>query len=1035
MKNSGKRIKILTNNEIQDLYGLPKFTPEERMSYFFINSLEKEVLNKFRSKTSKIHFILQLGYFKAKKMFFAFDQQRVEEDIKYIYQQQYPEAKIFEAKKNMVSKPTKLAQQTRILELFDYRNCSKEIKEILQQKANHLTVICSKPVYIFKELIIYLEKQRILIPGYSTIQLIVGKAIANEKKRLAYLLNKHINKEIELALKILLMAEDSFYELTILKKEPKSFKYKEIMREVNRQIAIKDLYEFACFFLPKLEISNENIKYYASLVGYYTIFRLKRISSSILNIYLLCFIFNRYQKINNNLLNSLVYHVNDYAKEAKATAKEAVYNNKIEAAKNLKNASKVMNLFMDENVDDKTEFGEIRQTAFDFLEKGKFHSVCRYMAQGLFDETEYEWNHYKKLSLAVKKNLRPIVVNIEVESQTKHDPFIDAVKFLKTALNKNKSLSQFQSDEIPQDFIPKKLKRYLYTTEKIVKNGKTKKIKRLDVDKYEFLIYQSLKRGLETDDIFCRDSTQFQSLENELIDKKYWEENKDKILEGLNYNRLKLPIEEILSKLEEELETKIVEVNKRIKDGRNKYIKVTRKDDNIKWTLPYKKPEDTENHSFYSHLPQVDIGDVLHFVSEQCGFFETFTHILGRHAKTNADNHAIVAGVVALATNTGLGIMGDISDVSYQTLYTTTKNFIRLETLRDANDMVSNTIAENPFFKHYDIEEGIIHSSSDGQKFETQIKTINARHSPKYFGLKEGVSSYTLVINHVPVNGKIIGSNDHESHYVFDILYNNTSEIKSKLHSTDSHGSNKVNSFILYMFDYMFAPRYKKISNKGDKICGFKKPSQYTNCIIKPTRKVKKQLIIDEGDNVLRILGSLAFKTTTQSVIVKKLSSPYTKKNKTKKAIWEMNDIVNSIYILTYVDDLLLRQGVQKVLNRGESYHKLRKAVSHAFSGKFRVKTELEQQVWNECGRLVSNCIIFYNIWILSKLHDQLIKAGKYKEAKLVEKISPVAWRNVNLRGNFKFKQGQSVDLNKIINTLLEMRFSEYSIDNEGYFN
>ncbi|MBZ9607974.1 transposase [Clostridium estertheticum] len=29
-----------------------------------------------------------------------------------------------------------------------------------------------------------------------------------------------------------------------------------------------------------------------------------------------------------------------------------------------------------------------------------------------------------------------------------------------------------------------------------------------------------------------------------------------------------------------------------------------------------------------------------------------------------------------------------------------------------------------------------MHSSSDGQKFETNINTINSRHSPKYFGLK-----------------------------------------------------------------------------------------------------------------------------------------------------------------------------------------------------------------------------------------------------------------------------------------------------------
>ncbi|MDD5037243.1 MAG: Tn3 family transposase, partial [Methylococcaceae bacterium] len=55
---------------------------------------------------------------------------------------------------------------------------------------------------------------------------------------------------------------------------------------------------------------------------------------------------------------------------------------------------------------------------------------------------------------------------------------------------------------------------------------------------------------------------------------------------------------------------------------------------------------------------------------------------------------------------------------------------------------------------------------------------MNARHASKYFGLKKGVSAYTLVANHVPINARVIGAHEHGSHYVFDLLYNNTSDIK-----------------------------------------------------------------------------------------------------------------------------------------------------------------------------------------------------------------------------------------------------------------
>ena len=91
----------------------------------------------------------------------------------------------------------------------------------------------------------------------------------------------------------------------------------------------------------------------------------------------------------------------------------------------------------------------------------------------------------------------------------------------------------------------------------------------------------------------------------------------------------------------------------------------------------------------------------------------------------------LIAALIAWGTNMGLGRMSNISDVSLSALSTTSDNYIRLETLRAANDLVSNAAAELPIFRYYDIGDRV-HSSSDGQKFETRIHTIIARHSSKY---------------------------------------------------------------------------------------------------------------------------------------------------------------------------------------------------------------------------------------------------------------------------------------------------------------
>ncbi len=63
-----------------------------------------------------------------------------------------------------------------------------------------------------------------------------------------------------------------------------------------------------------------------------------------------------------------------------------------------------------------------------------------------------------------------------------------------------------------------------------------------------------------------------------------------------------------------------------------------------------------------------------------------FEHVLGRYGKQAADEHILSACLIAWATNMGLGRMGDISDIPFATLASTSENFLRLETLKAAND-------------------------------------------------------------------------------------------------------------------------------------------------------------------------------------------------------------------------------------------------------------------------------------------------------------------------------------------------------------
>lgn len=493
----------------------------------------------------------------------------------------------------------------------------------------------------------------------------------------------------------------------------------------------------------------------------------------------------------------------------------------------------------------------------------------------------------------------------------------------------------------------------------------------LDADRYEFLVYRQLRHALIAGDLFCRNSVRFRSFEDDLIDDERWKE-RDKLLDEVGLSHLKQPVNEWLDELEETLERRIQEVNQRIDSGENSYFK---KKAGGRWSLPYTRAGPPINHPFFEQLPHVDVQAMLHLVHQRTGFLDKFEHILRRFGRRSRDYASLVVTLVAWATNMGIGRMGARTDIPYSALAKMSTDYIRLETLRPANDVVVDATAALPIFSHYDID-GAVHSSSDGQKFTTRLDTINARHSSKYFGLSKSIVVYTLVANHLPINAQVIGAHESESHYVFDLLVNNTTSVKPTTHSTDTHGANHVNFALLHLFGYQFAPRYKDLYDKvNSSLYGFNHPSQYDeSLLLRPIRKISRKLISDEWRNAQRIILSLALKTTTQSIIVGKLSS-YARKNRTKRALWELDNIFRSLYILDFIDSISLRRNVHRALGRGEGYHQLRRAVSYANFGELRFKTEHEQQLWSESSRLIANCVIYYNALILSGLLEIMQKA------------------------------------------------------------
>src|SRR3990167_6052951 len=112
-----------------------------------------------------------------------------------------------------------------------------------------------------------------------------------------------------------------------------------------------------------------------------------------------------------------------------------------------------------------------------------------------------------------------------------------------------------------------------------------------------------------------------------------------------------------------------------------------------------------------------------------------------------------------------------------------------------------------------------------------------------------------------------------------------------------------------------------------------------------------------------------------------------------------------SIYMLKFINDPMIRQNVRRALNRGEAYHQLRRTIGNVHGRKFRGRNDREIEMWNECARLMSNCMIYYNAKILNALLLKFQKEGNEKLVEQLKYISLVAWIHINLYGYYMFEE------------------------------
>ena len=122
---SNERLTILSPAEQAALYEIPDFDDAQRLNYLNLTCEEQALMRGRANLASQVHCAIQIGYFKAKHLFFSFDWDEVDvqDDINFVMQEYFPDEFFHPA---LITKHQYYAQCHAIATHFGYRMWSKE---------------------------------------------------------------------------------------------------------------------------------------------------------------------------------------------------------------------------------------------------------------------------------------------------------------------------------------------------------------------------------------------------------------------------------------------------------------------------------------------------------------------------------------------------------------------------------------------------------------------------------------------------------------------------------------------------------------------------------------------------------------------------------------------------------------------------------------------------------------------------------------------------------------------------------------------
>jgi TnpA family transposase len=513
---------------------------------------------------------------------------------------------------------------------------------------------------------------------------------------------------------------------------------------------------------------------------------------------------------------------------------------------------------------------------------------------------------------------------------------------------------------------------------------------------YELAALEALKDGLRSGDLYVLGSHRYASFESYLLPKDRWTQLKTD-------GQTRLPLTSTAEAYLERQGQRVSELLRTLHRDLGELEGLTTDEEGELHLSPLDKgvPEAAEQlrRQVERRLPPIALAELLNDVDLWTGCFRHLTHLSSGEPLTGERKQMLLAAIMGLGLNHGLGKMAYSTPYSYRQLAWTADWHVREETLTRAQAELDNFVLHHPFARHWG--DGS-RSSSDGMRVRVAVKAANAERNARFFGTERGASFYTHTADiRLPFAQKVISTNDREALHVIDALCSHETDLQIQEHFVDTGGYTTHVFALCAALGFRFAPRIRDVLDQRLFTIG-PPEADYGPFTVLLRGRINTRLVRDTWDDVLRVAASIRHGTVSAALLMRKLAA-YPRQNRIARALNEIGQLEKTIFILEYLGDPALRKRVQRGLNRSEAVNSIARALFSGQRGELRDRLFQDQVHRASCLHLLISAIGAWTTPYLAAAVERLRAEGTDVPDEYLTHLSPLAWEHINLLGQYTF--------------------------------